>query len=67
MKETWAHFARCVNYGGNPGCVATWSHVRNLTKVGTEMTDDLAQLTCAFNDKAGVHVSATLAYQLFDL
>jgi len=67
MKETWAHFARCVDYGGNPRCVATWSDVRDMAKVGTEMTDNFAQLTCAFNDKSGVQFNTTLTYQLFDL
>jgi hypothetical protein len=67
MKEAWAHFARCVNNGGNPRCIATRCDVRNLAKVSAEMMDDFAQLARAFNDKARVQLGATLAYQLFDL
>src|ERR1700722_6485098 len=67
MKKARAHLAGCINHGGDPRGVATWSHVRDLAKVGAEMLNDPAQLTRGFNDKAGVQFGATLAYQLSDL
>src|ERR1700678_3668326 len=54
VEETWTHVAGRLDHRGHPGCVATRSHVRDLAEVGAEMTDDFAQLTCTFNDKAGV-------------